>query len=222
MLLLDELTTKLNEKKVIALTGEHISVLSGIPSAREKIYKELSVNDIFSLNFLKTEPLIFFKAYFNMLFKTQLKNPSYIHGFLKSLEIPVITQSYDGLHLKAGTETIELHGNINYFRCHYCDHIQKAYIPNSNVTQCLDSLIAELTCPVCKSGLLRPDVILEGEELLLFHEALNKLFESDILLVIGDQNDIWPANKLLKIAQKNSINIITIEESQYPYLMLNQ
>jgi NAD-dependent deacetylase len=204
--MLPDVLTKINNKRVIALTGDHLGTPPNNVQSEENTCD--SINSILTLDFFNSNPLAFFKTYFSIIKDYRTKRPNFIHYFLKSMEIPVITQSFDGLHAEVGSDTIELHGNINYYRCLNCKHRQNAFIPNENAIQNLNVLLNKLECPVCKSGLLRPDVVFDGESLQVYHTALNKIYESEALIVFGHQNDVWPSNKLINFAEKNKVNII--------------
>lgn len=208
MLIKDIITISQN-KKVVALTGEY-----SVPLSMEKTHENPLANDIFTLDLFQRNPLSFFKAYFKLLKTMQNLQPGPIHKFLRTNNIPVLTQSFDGLHFSIGSFTIELHGNINFFKCDSCEHTRKAFFPKSYVNDDLDSLLQDLSCPICTSGIFRPNVVFVGEALRNFHEALNMLYESDVLLVIGEQKDLWPSNKIHSIATRQQMEIVIIDQLQ--------
>jgi len=67
----------------------------------------------------------------------------------------VVTQNVDGLHQKAGSNTVlELHGSLWRVRCDTCGRKKRS----------LDAPFTTLACP-CGHGLWRPDVVWFGDRL---------------------------------------------------------
>ena len=102
----------------------------------------------------------------------------------------MVTQNIDGLHQKAGSRRVfELHGSI--YR-NYCLSCGKSYTAE---------YIKESTgVPRCScGGLIKPDVVLYGEQL---HDAtvmgaIRAIANADLLIVAGTSLSVYPAASFL-------------------------
>lgn len=168
----------------IALTGSEITLASGIPSF-ESNYLGYSLNEILSLEFSQKNYAIFLQTCF-LISRWNKKKPNIFHNTLKKLDIPIITENIDMLHLKAGsTNVIQLLGNINDFICTKCSftvpfYNTNKYFKNDNIPY----------CPVCNSP-IKLNIILRGESCLNFNHALNEVYRADTLLVLGSNLERW-------------------------------
>ena len=98
-------------------------------------------------------------------------------------QFSLLTQNVDGLHCMAGSvKLIEIHGNARYARCMQCDE---------RVSLDVDRFHLISTAPVCDGcgGIMRPDVVLFGEQLPA--ESLTRMLEGfhyqspDLLIAAG-------------------------------------
>ena len=93
------------------------------------------------------------------------------------LDVTVLTQNIDGLHLRAGsTRVIEIHGSLASRRCMQC-----------GASADVDSPLLPPKCERC-GGIVRPDVVLFGEALP--QVALHRLDQEyakgfDAVIVVG-------------------------------------
>ena len=113
-------------------------------------------------------------------------------------ELSVVTQNIDGLHLRAGSSSVvELHGNINRFKCFDREHAADLDIPVSTV----DGEVVPPHCPECGSP-LRPDVVWFGEVLApgVFERAEQLAARCEVMLVVGTSGLVYPAAALPSIA----------------------
>ncbi|WP_217993003.1 Sir2 family NAD-dependent protein deacetylase [Brevibacillus laterosporus] len=197
-------------KYPIAFTGNGLSSLSGVPSFDIK-FSGVPIYEILSLEFYTHKRENFFQAFLEFFEWTKL-SPNTIHLALSKLNIPVITENIDGLHTKAkNSNIIELHGNLLYFRCSKCEYIETTNrILNTYLENGKDE-IWDLRCPSCGLN-MRPKLVLKGENINLFHVALNEIYKADLLLVLGNKLEAWPANKLVTKAKSQGCNILQITE----------
>ena len=98
----------------------------------------------------------------------------------------VVTQNIDGLHQKAGSETVyELHGSVHRNYCQRCGKFFDAqFIKNS------------VGVPKCEcGGLVKPDVVLyeEGLDANTIDSALEAISTADCLIVAGTSLNVYPA-----------------------------
>jgi NAD-dependent deacetylase len=100
--------------------------------------------------------------------------PNAAHKAIAEYGIPVVTMNIDGLHRRAGSkQLIEIHGNMETVFCMNCgEEYDFGYTRES------------LHCKDC-NGLLKPNVVLYGEMIPKYHEAMNLIGSADELLVVG-------------------------------------
>jgi len=169
-----------------------------------------------SLNTFRTNPERFFEWFrplVNQIFNAA-PNPAHIsiarleeHGYLNS----ILTQNIDMLHWKAGSKNvIELHGTIRTLTCSQCYH-------NVTVEPYVVPYIESGRLPVCPNcgGLLKPDVILFGEQLP--HAALLKAQQEtrkcDLMLVAGSSLEVLPVAGLPMQALDHGAHLIIINNT---------
>jgi NAD-dependent deacetylase len=123
----------------------------------------------------------------------------------------VITQNIDGLHQKAGSKNvIEVHGTIKTLTCVDCfqkqesGEIIRSYIEDGEIPR----------CPKC-NGILKPDVILFGEQLPVqaWLEAVRVVKVCDLMLVAGSSLEVMPVANLPLQAIENGAHLIIINHS---------
>ncbi len=195
----------------VAFTGAGISVDSGIPPFRGEGGLWSSVDPIYlEIEFFNKKPLQSWKVIKEIFYdKFSQAEPNLAHkilakmgerGFIES----VITQNIDNLHQQAGSKPVfELHGNYRQLVCTDCN------------TE-YDSSFADLnflppSCYICK-GILKPDIVFFNEEIP--HFPLKRSFEEaekcDLLLIIGTNAEVHPANAIPVMAHKHGAKIIEI------------
>lgn len=98
----------------------------------------------------------------------------------------VVTQNIDGLHQAAGSKKVyELHGSVHRNRCLTCGKRFTA-----------EEIAASEGIPRCKcGGLIKPDVVLYGEQLDedTVRGALSAISSCDTLIVAGTSLTVYPA-----------------------------
>ena len=184
---------------VVAMTGAGVSTASGIPDFRSEdgIWQEYDPMD-FHISRFEADPEGFWEERVEMvedLFGDEFQ-PNPAHEALADLETAghldaLITQNIDGLHQDAGNEeVIEVHGNGQRVACYDCDRTFEA----DGVYDCVRSGAVPPRCPRC-DGLLKPDVVLFGEQLpeypLFRAQSLSE--RADLFLVVGSSLTVEPA-----------------------------
>lgn len=204
---------------IVFFGGAGVSTASGIPDFRsvDGIYNEryeYPPEKILSHSFYVSNPEYFYKFYkdkFNLLDK----KPNVIHEKLVELEKAnklkcIITQNIDGLHQKAGSKNVlELHGSI--YR-NYCERCHKFY----DALKVFESDgIPKCSC----GGIIKPDVVLYEEALSdTFLEAIDKIRESDTLIVAGTSLVVYPASSLIEYFHGKNLILINKEKTPYDNL----
>lgn len=218
------LENKINELKEIIAThdnivffgGAGVSTESGIPDFRsvDGLYHtqyDYPPETILSHTFYRRNTKEFYRFYRNkMLFPNA--EPNAAHKKLAELEQQgklkaVITQNIDGLHQKAGSQTVmELHGSVlrNYCeKCHTFYDLQ--YIMDST------------DVPTCScGGGIKPDVVLyeEGLDNKTVTDAIRYIHEAEVLIIGGTSLAVYPAAGLIDYFHGDKL--IVINKSSTP------
>jgi NAD-dependent deacetylase len=206
-------------KRAVVLTGAGISTSSGIPDFRSEgsgLWSHDEPLEIASMQTFRTHPEKFygwFRPLASQIFEAlpnaahqalaQLEKAGYIHS--------ILTQNIDMLHQKAGTmHMVELHGTLKTLSCTQCfQQVESAPY--------LQSFIEQGTlpcCPLC-GGLLKPDVILFGEQLpqRAWFEAQRESRACDLMLVAGSSLEVMPVAGLPMQALDRGAHLVIINNS---------
>ena len=204
----------------VVLTGAGISTPSGIPDFRSEgtgLWSRDEPLEVASLSTFRTDPERFF-AWFRPL-ASQIFNaaPNPAHQALAELEKAgrlqsIITQNIDGLHHKAGSKNvIEMHGTLRTLSCAQCfqkaeakDYL-KAFVEQGELPR----------CPVC-NGLLKPDVILFGEQLpqRAWYDAQRERRRCDLMLVGGSSLEVLPVAGLPMQAIDRGAHLVILNNAE--------
>lgn len=185
-------------KRPVLLTGAGLSTPSGIPDFRSTgsgLWSHHEPLEVASLSTFRTTPERFYKWFYPLAGQIFNAQPNEAHLALARLEEAgykhtILTQNIDMLHQKAGSKSvIEMHGSMKTLTCTQCYHQVDASLHLAGFIQ--DGSIPR--CPCCNS-ILKPDVILFGEQLpqAAFFNAQKKTFECDLMLVIGSSLEVLP------------------------------
>ncbi|NJL92399.1 MAG: NAD-dependent deacylase [Anaerolineae bacterium] len=213
----------------VALTGAGISTPSGIPdfrSGQAGLWKQHDPMVVASLAGFRASPQTFFGWFRGLARQMVEAEPNAAHYALATLEArgllhSIITQNIDLLHTRAGSQQVyELHGCIRQLTCMRCFKqfpaapFLKAYLD--------DPTMSVLTCPTpgcAGQGILKPDVILFGEQLpaRVLAAAQREIRQCDLLVVAGSSLEVYPAADLPRraLAQGASLVIINREPTYY-------
>lgn len=185
-------------KHAVMLTGAGISTPSGIPdfrSAGTGLWSKDEPLETASLHTFRTQPKVFFNWLRPLARQIMLAKPNAAHLALAELEQrgyihSIITQNIDVLHQKAGSKkVIEMHGTMKTLTCTRCYY--KAYA--TPYIEALSESGALPYCPKC-GGLMKPDVILFGEQLpqKAWSAALKEARQCDLMIVAGSSLEVLP------------------------------
>ncbi len=213
-----ELKTILNSSKnIVFFGGAGVSTESGIPDFRSQdgLYSQkykYPPETILSHSFFKKNAKDFYDFYRDkMIFLDAQPNAAHLalarleaEGSLKA----VITQNIDGLHSRAGSQTvIELHGSVHRNYCMNCGSFYG-----------IEAILHSKGVPLCHcGGIIKPDVVLyeEGLDPDTMEKALHFLSQADGLIVGGTSLQVYPAAGLVSYYQGNKL--ILINKSETPY-----
>ncbi|TCP59494.1 NAD-dependent deacetylase [Tumebacillus sp. BK434] len=185
-------------RRPVAITGAGISVPSGLPTV-SKTWRGFTLKEIFTVDFYRRDPLTFYDCYRDMLLDWRVARPNPAHLALAEAGVPVITQNLDGLHQKAGSrDVLELHGNLRELLCERCGALYPAHAAEAN---------PQPLCPTC-GVLLKPNIVLEGEDVRHIAVAADRVGQADLLLVIGTKLAMKPVCTLPQIAAASGIPIL--------------
>ncbi len=185
-------------RQVVVLTGAGISTPSGIPDFRSEgtgLWSSDEPMEVASLGTFRTHPEKFFTWFRPLAGQIFNALPNPAHKALVELEntdrkVSIITQNIDGLHQKAGSKhVIEMHGSLNSLSCTGC-------FKSFEAKHFLQPFIEHGTIPLCSNcnGILKPDVILFGEQLpqAAWFEAQSSARQCDLMVVAGTSLEVLP------------------------------
>ncbi|SHI83600.1 SIR2 family NAD-dependent protein deacylase [Lutispora thermophila] len=188
-------------KKIAAFTGAGISKASGIPTFQDMD----GVREKLSIDYFMSNTEDFYRVLLEMKRNIDNASPNAAHMALTEYDIPVVTMNIDGLHKKAGSkQVVEIHGNFDYVFCTRCNkHFDFSYVNKS------------LHCDEC-SGLLKPNIVLYGENIPRYYDAIDLIGSADELLVVGTSFYTSTATMMVGAAQRAGIKVVTInKEAEY-------
>jgi len=172
--------------------------------------------EVASLSTFRTDPDRFFAWFRPLASKIFNAQPNPAHLALAELEKvgniqSLITQNIDGLHHKAGSRNvIEMHGTLRTLSCTQCFQQAQArdYLEDFVVHGKLPR------CPLC-NGLLKPDVILFGEQLpqRAWYDAQRECRQCDLMLVAGSSLEVLPVAGLPMQAIDRGAHLIILNNA---------
>lgn len=167
---------------ILAFTGAGISKASGINTFME----QPEIRDRLHRSFATHHPELYRETIASLFKVIKNAEPNDAHRALAEYDIPVITMNIDGLHEKAGSVPIALHGRMPH-------EDELAY-----------------------ADLLFNKPVLYGDPAPNYQRAYQKvdsLGEGDILLVVGASRFTAVATDLREIAHANGAEIIEIQDN---------
>ena len=206
-------------KRIIILTGAGISSPFGIPDFRSDgsgLWSRVEPMEVASLTTFRISPERFFNWFRPLAGQICNAKPNAAHRALAELELAglkltVVTQNIDGLHQKAGSmQVVEIHGSLRTLSCTQCfkkvasEPYLQSYIEDGKIPQCL-------SC----NGILKPDVILFGEQLpqSVWLAAQQAARECDLMLVAGSSLEVLPVAGLPVQALDRGAHLIIINNT---------
>lgn len=180
---------------IVFFGGAGVSTESGIPDFRSQdgLYHQkydYPPETILSHTFFMQNTEEFYRFYRDKMLYLDAK-PNAAHLALAKLEKKkklkaVITQNIDGLHQKAGSNTVlELHGSVLR---NYCMKCGKSYG--------VDAIVHSESVPHCTcGGVIKPDVVLYEEPLdeYITSMAMAYVQSADVFIVGGTSLSVYPA-----------------------------
>ncbi len=207
----------------LALTGAGISTPSGIPdfrSPKSGLWEQYDPMIVASLQGFRHQPHQFY-AWLHPLAQSMLDaTPNAAHYALAQLEQlkllhGIVTQNIDLLHSKAGSSSVyEIHGHMRTMTCIKC-------FSNFELEPIFLGFLADHQVPLCEKcgGLLKPDVILFGEQLpaRIYSQVEYALRQTDVMLVAGSSLEVMPvADFPMRVKQRGGrLIIVNLQSTAY-------
>lgn len=205
----------------VALTGAGVSTASGIPDFRSVycgLWGKHDPMQVASLAAFRQDPSIFYEWVRPLLGKIETGEPNAAHLALARLEEldnlqAVITQNIDGLHRKAGSQTIHaLHGHTQTATCTHCfkkydaQPILEHFLQSGDIPYCRH----------CNNAVLKPDVILFGEQLpfQVMQAARQAIQKADLLLIVGTSLRVAPAADYPRLAYEYGARLVVANDER--------
>ncbi len=198
-------------RRLTILTGAGVSAASGVPTFRgpQGLWRQYRPEDLATPDAFARDPQLVWEWYAMRRETIAACQPNAAHcviadwarrhSAISTLEVVVITQNVDDLHLRAGTPgLVRLHGSIWEMCCwERCAKGTQPWrderVPLSPFPPC---------CPHC-GGLARPAVVWFGESLdgNVLRDAMNAA-ECDVFLTVGTSSVVYPAAGLVHDARR--------------------
>jgi len=206
-------------KYAVVLTGAGISTPSGIPDFRSEgtgLWSKDEPLEVASFSTFRIAPECFFDWFRPLAEQIFNAEPNPAHLALAQLEEAGrvrsgITQNIDALHHKAGSKNvIEMHGTLRTLSCMQCfyrteskDYL-KAYVTKGEIPH----------CPEC-NGVMKPDVILYGEQLpqQAWYDAQRECRQCDLILVAGSSLEVLPVAGLPMQAVDRGAHLVILNNA---------
>ncbi|KEO84388.1 SIR2 family NAD-dependent protein deacylase [Tumebacillus flagellatus] len=182
----------------VAVTGAGISVASGLPTINRE-WRGVALKDVFTWEMFEDDPARFYQCYREMMLDWRDARPNPAHLALAHGRVRIITQNFDGLHQEAGSrDVLEIHGNLRELICLHCEELYPAHVAEKNPLP---------HCPTC-NHLLKPNIVLVGEEVRHIAVAVDWVGSCDLLLVVGTNLEMDPVRRLPEIAEQRGVPVI--------------
>ncbi len=206
-------------KHTVVLTGAGISTPSGIPDFRSEgtgLWSHDEPLEVASLSTFRTHPQKFYDWFRPLASQIFDARPNQAHLALARLEqsgrlASLATQNIDMLHQKAGSANlIELHGTLATLSCTQC-------FRKVDSLPYLKPFVEAGTLPICPhcGGILKPDVILFGEQLpqKAWFDAQRASRACDLMIVAGSSLEVLPVAGLPMQAIDRGAHLLIINNS---------
>lgn len=188
-------------KNIVILTGAGISAESGLATFRSSngLWNNHKVEDVATVEGFAKNPAYVHDFYNELKLELAKAKPNNAHLAITKLQkeypanISVVTQNVDTLHEKAKNKNIfHIHGQINQAVCLNCGHILETF----------DDVGIFTTCNKCNTqGMMKPNIVFFGENLLYMDEVEKLLTTCDLFLSIGTSGVVFPAASFVQTAK---------------------
>jgi NAD-dependent deacetylase len=210
-------------RHIVVLTGAGVSAESGVPTFRDAqtgLWSQFNPQELATREAFQRNPKLVWDWYAHRRELVNRVTPNPGHYALAELErrcraadpaahFTLITQNIDSLHQRANSQNvIELHGNIQRFKC---------FREDVRVDDWMDTGEVPPHCPRCGS-FLRPDVVWFGELLPAYAlvEAFDAAQECDLFFSIGTSGVVEPAASLPFEALKHGAVVVEVNPDETP------
>ena len=198
-------------RRAVFFGGAGVSTASGIPDFRsaDGLYHQhfkYPPEETLGHGFFVTHTEEFYQFYRERMICLTAR-PNRAHEKLAELEregslAAVVTQNIDGLHQAAGSrEVYELHGSVHRNICQKC-----------GATYSAEWVLGTEGVPRCErcGGLVKPDVVLYGEQLdeRVLLASVQAISRADLLVIGGTSLVVYPAAGLVDYFQGSDLVIV--------------
>lgn len=197
---------------ITAVTGAGISAPTGIPVYRAR--NSSWIKDGLERRMHKSQygnhlPEIW-EFWGGLRALSQSVQPTLAHSILSDARVDVLTQNIDGLHTRAGSRVIELHGSVMRTACIRC---KNAY--DDTRIPAKGSIPSCLMCD--KVDRTRADVVLFGENLVSRNvkAAAELLKQSDVCLYVGTSGNVFPVADFVRVAKHFGATTILVNKDPW-------
>jgi NAD-dependent deacetylase len=187
------------KRKLVVLSGAGISAESGIKTFRDAngLWEGHNVMDVATPEGWYKNPALVLDFYNQRRRQLHEVQPNRAHIVLSELEydfdVHIITQNVDNLHEKAGSsKVLHLHGELFKVR----STKNHDYILEWKTDLNLGDFDHQ-------GHQLRPHIVWFGEAVPALEEAVEKVQDADILLIIGTSLQVYPAAGLINFTKEN-------------------
>ena len=203
-------------ERVLVLTGAGVSRASGLPTYRGQggIYESSEIEALHHADGLPDSLPALWGFWGPRRQSIQEAEPNAAHRAIAEYQwdartgtrsVTLATQNIDDLHERAGSPQVaHLHGSLFATHCYE----KCGYAVDPDVTPYADTP----TCPQC-GGLLRPSVVLFGEQLDLDASMASRraVRECDLLLAVGTSGEVSTAASLIRYASDVGALLVTVD-----------
>lgn len=208
----------------VALTGAGLSTQSGLPDFRNPgkgLWARLGelpdlASGVMTLQGFKEAPEAFYDCFRPFFDKILAAKPNPAHMAMAEMEAcgyiqALITMNGDMLHQKAGSQrVIQIHGTIGRAVCITCYQVVEGlslwqgYVETGKIPR----------CPLC-GGMMKPDVILTGEQLPAKKvlETKKLLHKCEVVLAAGTSFSGGPVMHLMEKAREPGKKMVIVNLS---------
>ena len=205
-------------RSAVFFGGAGVSTASGIPDFRsvDGLYHQhfrYPPEEMLGHEFFVSHTEEFYDFYRERMICLDAR-PNQAHRKLAELErdgrlAAVVTQNIDGLHQAAGSRVVhELHGSTRRNVCARCGETYSA-----------EWVMATDGVPRCEKcgGLVKPDVVLYGEQLdeRVLLASVRAISEADLLVIGGTSLVVYPAAGLVNYFQGEDLVIVNRDRTPH-------
>lgn len=206
----------LSSQNTVLLTGAGVSTGSGIPDFRSPgsgMWSYVDPLQVASIWSFQEDPARFYAWIRPLARKLRVARPNPAHVAFARLQqagllSTIITQNIDDLHQQAGAQSVlHLHGRAGSATCMTCGHREQdegfwgPFLAEGELPR----------CPAC-GGVMKPDVVLYGEELphRTLAAAQQAALRCDVMIVAGSSLEVMPAADLPRLARRRGARLILL------------